>query len=49
MLPASGEETQEVQAWLGHHAASITQNTYIEQPPRPRDVDALGLDPLEAR
>lgn len=47
LLARKGLRPEEIQGWLGHHAASFTQDTYLGRPSRLPDVDALGFDPLE--
>jgi len=47
MLARKGLRPEEIQAWLGHHAASFTQDTYIGRPSQPPDVERLGLDLLD--
>jgi len=43
MLARQGLRAEEIQGWLGHHAASFTQDTYIGRPKSLPDPDALGL------
>jgi len=46
LLARRGLRAEEIQGWLGHHAASFTQDTYIGRPKSLPDPDALRLDAL---
>jgi integrase len=48
LLARKGLRAEEIQAWLGHHAASFTQDSYIGRPKDLPDPNALGLDTLAA-
>jgi integrase len=46
LLARKGLRAEEIQAWLGHHAASFTQDVYIGRPKVMPDPDLLQLDAL---
>jgi integrase len=46
LLARKGLRAEEIQGWLGHHAASFTQDTYIGRPRALPDPDLLDLDAL---
>jgi integrase len=46
LLARRGLRAEEIQGWLGHHAASFTQDVYIGRPKALPDPNALGLDAL---
>lgn len=45
-LARQGYRAEEIAAWLGHHSASFSLDTYIGRPTEPPEVEGRGLDLL---